>query len=141
MVWHSSLCRAVADTTLLRDLAWASSSCLLSWRTVGAWSQEQELTAACRSQAGGWVPRLSLYTLVPRLLAVGDDQGQVRLLSHPACQPSSLGHCHPGHSSSITRSPASTLSPPVLPRLTFLGDDSRLVTAGLDSALLQWAVQ
>ena len=91
VVWDTSLCRSLTSPSLVSLLTWSSSSLPLSWGTLGAWGEAGQVTAAAASLAE------------TGLLAVGDDQGQVRLYQQPACQPSALGHCYPGHSSTITR--------------------------------------
>jgi microtubule-associated protein-like 1/2 len=114
VVWDAALCRLLAEAG---DLAWASSSAPLSWRTVAAWAEGPgPPTATCSSPGGG-------------LLAAGTEAGELLLLAHPACQPAAAGPALPAHSGPVTR-------------LVFLGEPAglRLITAGLDGALLQWRV-
>ena len=92
----------------------------VSWATLGTWSAGPgQVTATCRSHEAGDTG----------LVAAGDETGAVSLHRAPACQVTCGRHVYRGHSSDVAR-------------LSFLADDTRLVTiGGKDCAILQWEVE
>ncbi|XP_028161969.1 echinoderm microtubule-associated protein-like 2 isoform X3 [Ostrinia furnacalis] len=118
LFWNATTCRQVTSASSMRDVAWASNSCPITFTTVGVWPENADgtdINTCTRSHDG-------------RLAATGDDFGKVKLFAYPAPQPRSLSHAYGGHSSHVTAA-------------RFLPDDSRLLTAGgLDTALMQWLV-
>ena len=92
----------------------------VSWATLGTWSAGPgQVTATCRSHEAGDTG----------LVAAGDETGAVALHRAPACQVTCGRHVYRGHSSDVAR-------------LSFLADDTRLVTiGGKDCAILQWEVE
>ncbi|XP_011334893.1 echinoderm microtubule-associated protein-like 2 isoform X7 [Ooceraea biroi] len=118
LYWNPSVCRQISQSSMLRNVDWATHTCVISFETIGIWPEGADGTDVnnCTRSGDG------------KLLATGDDFGKVKLFSHPACQPKSLYHSYGGHSSHVTN-------------VSFLQDDSRLVsTGGADTSVLQWIV-
>ncbi|XP_046432655.1 echinoderm microtubule-associated protein-like 2 isoform X2 [Neodiprion fabricii] len=118
LYWNPGICRQIPKSSLLRDVDWATHSCIISFETIGVWPESADGTDInnCARSGDG------------KLLATGDDFGKVKLFSYPACQPKSLFHVYAGHSSHVTN-------------VSFLQDDTRLVsTGGNDTSVLQWIV-
>uniref|UniRef100_A0A8C7YF04 EMAP like 2 n=1 Tax=Oryzias sinensis TaxID=183150 RepID=A0A8C7YF04_9TELE len=108
----------VTNVDTVRNLEWATSTCTLSFNTLGIWPESADgtdINAACRSHGGS-------------LLASADDFGKVHLFSFPCSQPRAPSLEYGGHSSHVTN-------------VAFLHDDSRLISSGgKDTSILQWAV-
>ncbi|XP_044580000.1 echinoderm microtubule-associated protein-like 2 isoform X2 [Cotesia glomerata] len=118
LYWNPGVCRQIPQSSNLRDVEWASHTCVISFETIGVWPEGADGTDVnnCTRSGEG------------KLLATGDDFGKVRLFSYPACQPKSLSYTYGGHSSHVTN-------------VTFLHDDTRLVSiGGNDTSVLQWIV-
>ncbi|XP_043494550.1 echinoderm microtubule-associated protein-like 2 isoform X7 [Polistes fuscatus] len=118
LFWNPGICRQISQPSALRDVNWATHTCIISFETIGIWPEGADGTDInnCSRSGDG------------KLLATGDDFGKVKLFSHPACQPKSLHHSYGGHSSHVTN-------------VSFLQDDTRLVsTGGGDTSVLQWIV-
>ncbi|XP_028046365.1 echinoderm microtubule-associated protein-like 2 isoform X8 [Monomorium pharaonis] len=118
LYWNPGVCRQIPQSSMLRNVDWATHSCVISFETIGIWPEGADGTDVnnCTRSGDG------------KLLATGDDFGKVKLFSHPVCQPKSLYHSYGGHSSHVTN-------------VSFLQDDSRLVsTGGADTSVLQWIV-
>ncbi|XP_046749081.1 echinoderm microtubule-associated protein-like 2 isoform X2 [Diprion similis] len=118
LYWNPGICRQIPKSSVLRDVDWATHSCIISFETIGVWPESADGTDInnCARSGDG------------KLLATGDDFGKVKLFSYPACQPKSLFHVYAGHSSHVTN-------------VSFLQDDTRLVsTGGNDTSVLQWVV-
>ncbi|XP_043284108.1 echinoderm microtubule-associated protein-like 2 isoform X5 [Venturia canescens] len=118
LYWNPGICRQIPQASNLRDVDWATHTCVISFETIGIWPEGADGTDInnCARSGDG------------KLLATGDDFGKVKLFSHPASQPKSLCHSYGGHSSHVTN-------------VTFLQDDTRLVsTGGADTSVLQWIV-
>ncbi|XP_050301345.1 echinoderm microtubule-associated protein-like 2 isoform X3 [Anthonomus grandis grandis] len=118
LFWNAGTCRQIPQSTLMRDVDWATNTCTLTFSTVGIWPENADGTdvnACDRSHD-------------KKLLATADDYGKVKLFSYPASQPKSLCHTYGGHAAHVTS-------------VTFLHDDTRLVSiGGRDTAVLQWIV-
>ncbi|XP_018374218.1 PREDICTED: echinoderm microtubule-associated protein-like 2 isoform X6 [Trachymyrmex cornetzi] len=118
LYWNPGVCRQIPQSSMLRNVDWATHTCVISFETIGIWPEGADGTDVnnCTRSGDG------------KLLATGDDFGKVKLFSHPVCQPKSLYHSYSGHSSHVTN-------------VSFLQDDSRLVsTGGADTSVLQWIV-
>ncbi|XP_045773907.1 echinoderm microtubule-associated protein-like 2 isoform X2 [Maniola jurtina] len=118
LFWNATTCRQVPSPTSMRDVAWASTNCPITFTTVGVWPEGADgtdINSCTRSHDS-------------RLAATGDDFGKVKLYAYPVTQPKSLCQAYGGHSSHVTC-------------VRFLPDDTRLLSAGgNDAALLQWLV-
>ncbi|XP_011505810.1 PREDICTED: echinoderm microtubule-associated protein-like 2 [Ceratosolen solmsi marchali] len=118
LYWNAGVCRQISQGSLLKDIDWATHSCVISFETVGIWPDGPDgvdINICNRSGDG-------------KLLATGDESGKVKLFSYPACQPKSLYHSYSGHSNHVTE-------------VSFLQDDTRLVSSGgSDTSVLQWVV-
>ncbi|XP_043264483.1 echinoderm microtubule-associated protein-like 2 isoform X8 [Colletes gigas] len=118
LYWNPGVCRQIPQPSTLRDIEWASHTCIISFETIGIWPEGADGTDInnCSRSSDS------------KLLATGDDFGKVKLFSYPACQPKSLCHTYGGHSSHVTN-------------VSFLQDDTRLIsTGGNDTSVLQWIV-
>ncbi len=74
---NASICRPIANPAQLRDVEWATQTCVLGFATVGVWPETvdgSDLNTCARSRSG-------------RFLATGDDFGKIKLYGNPACQP------------------------------------------------------
>ncbi|XP_034943375.1 echinoderm microtubule-associated protein-like 2 isoform X2 [Chelonus insularis] len=118
LYWNPGVCRQIPQSSSLRDVEWATHTCIISFETIGIWPEGADGTDVnncARSRDG-------------KLLATGDDFGKVKLFSYPASQPKSLSYVYGGHSSHVTN-------------VAFLQDDTRLVSSGGgDTSVLQWIV-
>ncbi|CAM5172821.1 unnamed protein product [Eretmochelys imbricata] len=116
LYWDPTTCRQIPNTGAVRNLEWATASCVLGFGVFGIWPEGADgtdINAACRSHDG-------------KLLASADDFGKVHLFSYPCCQPRAPSHAAGGHSSHVTN-------------VAFLPDDSLLLsTGGTDTSVLQW---
>ncbi|XP_006568143.2 echinoderm microtubule-associated protein-like 2 isoform X7 [Apis mellifera] len=118
LYWNPGVCRQIPQSSIMRDMKWASHTCVISFETIGIWPEGADGTDVnnCTRSSDS------------KLLATGDDFGKVKLFSYPACQPKSLCHAYGGHSSHVTN-------------VSFLQDDTRLIsTGGGDTSVLQWIV-
>uniref|UniRef100_A0A8C7KT05 EMAP like 2 n=1 Tax=Oncorhynchus kisutch TaxID=8019 RepID=A0A8C7KT05_ONCKI len=106
------------DMDLVRNVEWATSTCVLGFSVFGVWpdgADGTDINAVCRSHDSS-------------LLASADDFGKVHLFSNPCSQPRAPSHTYGGHSSHVTN-------------VAFLHDDSHLIsTGGKDTSILQWVV-
>ncbi|XP_062915966.1 echinoderm microtubule-associated protein-like 2 isoform X3 [Mobula hypostoma] len=111
-------CKQVPVADAVRDLDWASSTCVLSFQVFGIWPEGADgtdINAVCRSTDN-------------KLLATADDFGKVNLFSFPCSQPRAPSHKYGGHSSHVTN-------------VAFLHDSSRLISiGGKDTSVIQWSV-
>ncbi|XP_033179399.1 echinoderm microtubule-associated protein-like 2 isoform X11 [Bombus impatiens] len=118
LYWNPGVCRQIPQPSMMRDMDWASHTCVISFETIGIWPEGADGTDVNNCTRSG----------DSKLLATGDDFGKVKLFSYPACQPKSLCHAYGGHSSHVTN-------------VSFLQDDTRLIsTGGSDTSVLQWIV-
>lgn len=71
------MCRQIPQSSMLRNVDWATHTCVISFETIGIWPEGADGTDVnnCTRSGDG------------KLLATGDDFGKVKLFSHPACQP------------------------------------------------------
>uniref|UniRef100_A0A673J287 EMAP like 2 n=1 Tax=Sinocyclocheilus rhinocerous TaxID=307959 RepID=A0A673J287_9TELE len=108
----------ITSADAVRNLEWATSTCVLGFNVFGIWPEGADgtdINALCRSHDNN-------------LLASADDFGKVHLFSNPCSQPRAPSHIYGGHSSHVTN-------------VAFLHDDSHLIsTGGKDTSILQWVV-
>ncbi|XP_048838244.1 echinoderm microtubule-associated protein-like 2 isoform X2 [Brienomyrus brachyistius] len=118
LFWESASSKHVTSADAVRNLDWATSTCILGFNVFGIWHDGEDgtdINAACRSPNG-------------KLLATADDFGKVNLFSYPCSQPRAPAHTYGGHSSHVTN-------------VAFLLDNSQLIsTGGKDTSILQWAI-
>uniref|UniRef100_A0A8C0KDK2 EMAP like 2 n=1 Tax=Canis lupus dingo TaxID=286419 RepID=A0A8C0KDK2_CANLU len=119
LYWDPATCKQITSADAVRNVEWATATCVLGFGVFGIWSEGADgtdINAVARSHDG-------------KLLASADDFGKVHLFSYPCCQPRALSHKYGGHSSHVTN-------------VAFLWDDSMaLTTGGKDTSVLQWRVQ
>lgn len=74
---NPGVCRQIPQSSMLRNVDWATHTCVISFETIGIWPEGADGTDVnnCTRSSDG------------KLLATGDDFGKVKLFSHPACQP------------------------------------------------------
>uniref|UniRef100_A0A286XTP8 EMAP like 2 n=1 Tax=Cavia porcellus TaxID=10141 RepID=A0A286XTP8_CAVPO len=118
LYWDPVTCKQITNADTVRNMEWATATCVLGFGVFGIWSEGvdgTDINAVARSHDG-------------KLLASADDFGKVHLFSYPCCQPRALSHKYSGHSSHVTN-------------VAFLWDDSvALTTGGKDTSVLQWRV-
>ncbi|XP_036992703.2 echinoderm microtubule-associated protein-like 2 isoform X1 [Artibeus jamaicensis] len=118
LYWDPATCKQITSAEAVRNMEWATATCVLGFGVFGIWSEGADgtdINAVARSHDG-------------KLLASADDFGKVHLFSYPCCQPRALSHKYGGHSSHVTN-------------VAFLWDDSMaLSTGGKDTSILQWRV-
>ncbi|XP_004867200.2 echinoderm microtubule-associated protein-like 2 isoform X2 [Heterocephalus glaber] len=118
LYWDVATCKQITSADAVRNVEWATATCVLGFGVFGIWSEGADgtdINAVARSHNG-------------KLLASADDFGKVHLFSYPCCQPRALSHKYGGHSSHVTN-------------VAFLWDDSAaLTTGGKDTSVLQWRV-
>ncbi|XP_077064342.1 echinoderm microtubule-associated protein-like 2 isoform X2 [Siphateles boraxobius] len=118
LYWEASSGKHVTSADAVRNLEWATSTCVLGFNVFGIWPEGADgtdINAVCRSHDNN-------------LLASADDFGKVHLFSNPCSQPRAPGHVYGGHSSHVTN-------------VAFLHDDSHLIsTGGKDTSILQWVL-
>ncbi|KAB0398557.1 hypothetical protein E2I00_009908, partial [Balaenoptera physalus] len=116
LYWDPATCKQITTADAVRNVEWATATCVLGFGVFGIWSEGADgtdINAVARSHDG-------------KLLASADDFGKVHLFSYPCCQPRALSHKYGGHSSHVTN-------------VAFLWDDSvALTTGGKDTSVLQW---
>nr|XP_020028515.1 echinoderm microtubule-associated protein-like 2 isoform X1 [Castor canadensis] len=118
LYWDPATCKQITNADAMRNVEWATATCVLGFGVFGIWSEGADgtdINAVARSHNG-------------KLLVSADDFGKVHLFSYPCCQPRALSHKYGGHSSHVTN-------------VAFLWDDSMaLTTGGKDTSILQWRV-
>ncbi|XP_076832619.1 echinoderm microtubule-associated protein-like 2 isoform X2 [Brachyhypopomus gauderio] len=118
LFWEASTGKHITSTEVVRNLEWATSTCVLGFSVFGIWpdgADGTDINAVCRSNDRG-------------VLASGDDFGKVHLFSNPCSQPRAPSHVYGGHSSHVTN-------------VAFLHNDRHLIsTGGKDTSILQWAL-
>ncbi|KAL2763072.1 echinoderm microtubule-associated protein-like 2 isoform 3 [Daubentonia madagascariensis] len=118
LYWDPATCKQITSADAVRNMEWATATCILGFGVFGIWSEGTDgtdINAVARSHDG-------------KLLASADDFGKVHLFSYPCSQPRALSHKYGGHSSHVTN-------------VAFLWDDSMaLTTGGKDTSVLQWRV-
>ncbi|KAF5910455.1 hypothetical protein HPG69_018229 [Diceros bicornis minor] len=118
LYWDTATCKQITSAEAVRNMEWATATCVLGFGVFGIWSEGADgtdINAVARSHDG-------------KLLVSADDFGKVHLFSYPCCQPRALSHKYGGHSSHVTN-------------VAFLWDDSLvLTTGGKDTSVLQWRV-
>ncbi|XP_067011712.2 echinoderm microtubule-associated protein-like 2 isoform X2 [Anabrus simplex] len=116
LFWNAGLCRQIPQSSQMRDVEWASNTCVLTFNSIGIWPEGADGTDVNHCDRSHNA----------RFMATADDFGKVKLYSYPVTQPKSLCHSYGGHSSHVTN-------------VTFLHDDSRLIsTGGRDTSIMQW---
>ena len=74
---NAAVCRQVANASSLRDMDWATQSCLLSFNTIGVWPETIDGTDLnCCAKSND-----------QKLIATGDDFGKIKLYTYPVTQP------------------------------------------------------
>ncbi|XP_021497820.1 echinoderm microtubule-associated protein-like 2 isoform X2 [Meriones unguiculatus] len=118
LYWDPATCKQITSADSVRNVEWATSTCVLGFGVFGIWPEGADgtdINAVARSHDG-------------KLLVSADDFGKVHLFSYPCCQPRALSHKYGGHSSHVTN-------------VAFLWDDSVvLTTGGKDTSVLHWRV-
>ncbi|ROK28172.1 Echinoderm microtubule-associated protein-like 1 [Anabarilius grahami] len=118
LFWEASSGKHITSADAVRNLEWATSTCVLGFSVFGIWPEGADgtdINAVCRSHDNN-------------LLASADDFGKVHLFSNPCSQPRAPSHIYGGHSSHVTN-------------VAFLHDDSHLLsTGGKDTSILQWVL-
>ncbi|XP_064408711.1 echinoderm microtubule-associated protein-like 2 [Latimeria chalumnae] len=118
LCWDPSSCKQVTSADTVRNVEWATSTCVLGFNVFGVWpdgADGTDINAICRSRDN-------------KLLSTADDFGKVNLFSYPCIHPRAQCHQYGGHSSHVTN-------------VAFLHDNSMLIsTGGKDTSIMQWKV-
>ncbi|KAA0702085.1 Echinoderm microtubule-associated protein-like 1 [Triplophysa tibetana] len=118
LFWEASSGKHITSADVVRNLEWATSTCVLGFNVFGIWPEGADgtdINAVCRSTD-------------KNLISSADDFGKVHLFSYPCSQPRAPSHIYGGHSSHVTN-------------VAFLHDDSHLIsTGGKDTSILQWVL-
>lgn len=72
---NAGLCRQIVQTSQMRDVEWATSSCTLTFNTLGIWPEG----------ADGTDVNTCTRANNDSVLVTGDDFGKVKVFSNPAC--------------------------------------------------------
>ncbi|XP_033326747.2 echinoderm microtubule-associated protein-like 2 isoform X9 [Megalopta genalis] len=76
LYWNPGVCRQIPQPSMLRDVQWATHTCIISFETIGIWPEGADGTDINNCSRSG----------DSKLLVTGDDFGKVKLFSYPACQ-------------------------------------------------------
>ena len=109
----------------IRNEEWSSLTCDLGWSVQGIWKQKdkkpQQVVTVDRSNA-------QFFKEYP-IIAVGEEDGKVKLYKYPCVQPTASSVESRGHSSFISN-------------LKWTADDRYLIsTGGLDQTIIIWEVE
>ncbi|KAK2491944.1 hypothetical protein MC885_011913, partial [Smutsia gigantea] len=77
LYWDPTTCKQITNADAVRNVEWATATCVLGFGVFGIWSEGADgtdINAVARSHDG-------------KLLASADDFGKVHLFSYPCCQP------------------------------------------------------
>nr|XP_032811871.1 echinoderm microtubule-associated protein-like 2 isoform X2 [Petromyzon marinus] len=117
LYWNRN-CRQQLMADTIRDIEWATYTCVLGFHIYGVWpdgSDGTDINAVCRAHNRA-------------VVAVADDFGKVHIFVYPCSQPKVPSRIYSGHSSHVTN-------------VAFLHDDSYLLsTGGSDTSVMQWKV-
>eukprot|EP00814_Leptocylindrus_danicus_P009417 CAMPEP_0116006440 /NCGR_PEP_ID=MMETSP0321-20121206/1730_1 /TAXON_ID=163516 /ORGANISM="Leptocylindrus danicus var. danicus, Strain B650" /LENGTH=2265 /DNA_ID=CAMNT_0003474995 /DNA_START=74 /DNA_END=6868 /DNA_ORIENTATION=- len=104
----------------IRDLAWETQTCTLSWAVHGVWPRQNDgtdiaaLDCNLKSNDGSYI------------IAVGDNFGRLKLFNFPCLSPCSLSKSYHGHSGLVSG-------------VKWIGTGSHLVSCGRkDQAIMVW---
>ncbi|GAB6029719.1 hypothetical protein CHUAL_005440 [Chamberlinius hualienensis] len=104
----------------LRDVRWHTMTCSLNYTVSGIWNNVNQLSDSVNTTC--------CVSTSEKLLAVGDDEGYIRLFRYPCVTPRADFHEIKAQSSKVNC-------------VRFLYDDSFLISIGGDDAvLMQWIV-
>lgn len=82
LYWDPATCKQITSADAVRNMEWATATCVLGFGVFGIWSEGADgtdiNTVACSHDG--------------KLLASADDFGKVHLFSYPCCQPRALSH-------------------------------------------------
>lgn len=112
----SAKCAQITAIAGLKDVAWATQTCIFGWPVQGIFSPSMDGTDVnyCdRNNAG-------------TLMVTGDDFGKVNLFRYPVAKQGNKAKAYGGHSAHVTRT-------------RFTADDQFVIsTGGGDKAIMQW---
>ncbi|KAF6019071.1 hypothetical protein EB796_022626 [Bugula neritina] len=119
MFWNIYEMRREQDPAVIRDISWATQSCVLGYSTAGAWTHleddGEDINIVCKSSYEDY-------------LAVGDNQGALRIFKYPTSASQPDFYEKKVYSSHVTN-------------VKFMFDDSYLLsTGGIDAGLMQWVL-
>uniref|UniRef100_A0A2P2I0X4 Echinoderm microtubule-associated protein-like 2 n=1 Tax=Hirondellea gigas TaxID=1518452 RepID=A0A2P2I0X4_9CRUS len=118
LYWRTEDCKQETDSSDLRDIEWASRTCLLCFSNFGVWPEGvdgTDLNAVAAAHQNNFV-------------VTGDDFGKVKLFGGNTHYAYAGYKAYQGHSSHVTN-------------VTFTRDDSRVISVGgNDCSVLQWVI-
>ena len=77
LLGNATVCRQITSPVSLKDVEWATQTCLLSFNTIGIWPESMDgtdLSTVAKSNNG-------------KYCATGDDFGKIKFYSYPVSQP------------------------------------------------------
>jgi len=118
LFWDIEDIQQVTKTASVRNVHWATWTCVFGWSVKGIWpkgSDGTDINAVSRSND-------------EKLLATSDDFGQVKLFRFPCVDQTQKFRSYDGHSSHVTN-------------VRFAANDAHLIsTGGNDRTVFQWKV-
>ncbi|XP_075239148.1 echinoderm microtubule-associated protein-like 2 isoform X2 [Convolutriloba macropyga] len=119
LYWNASSCKQNTDVQAMKDVEWATGSCVLGYNVIGIWPEGADGTDinSCDTSAD--------YNFV----ASGDDFGKVKLFNYPCYTPRATPKVGNAHSSHVTR-------------VRFLPDSRTLLSlGGFDCSAMLWKIE
>lgn len=106
------------SATALKDIDWATNSCILTWGTQNVWDTDQD---------GSDVNSIDVFQ--NKLVATGDDYGNVNLFRYPVLDPMNERRRVGGHSAHVCN-------------ISFTPNGKYLISVGGgDKAIVQWKIK
>lgn len=116
LYWHAESGCQILSSAALRDVEWETWTCPFGFPVMGIWPEGAD---------GTDINTCSRSTNF-KLVATGDDFGEVKLFRFPSVKLKSENHVGVGHSSHVTN-------------VRFLSNDAGLITVGgKDCSVMQW---
>ncbi len=130
----SNACKQMTSVQEIREIKWATNSCVLSFNTIGMWNNSvqtkssNEISSSKDLSMDGTDINACCGSELKNVLVSADDFGQVNLLRYPCNSFSAEKKAYNGHSSHVTN-------------VTFLNnnqDNIVLSSGGMDMSIFQW---
>jgi WD40 repeat protein len=118
LFWDMEDISQITKTTAVRNIKWATWTCILGWSVKGIWpkgADGTDVNATCRSHNS-------------RLVATADDFGEVKIFKYPCIDQSQKFRAYVGHSAHVSN-------------VRFTASDLHLISiGGNDRTIFQWKV-
>lgn len=126
LIWDAKTCKQITHIELIRDLVFATNTCVFSLNTLGIWNsviQNSSITSYDGTDINMFASSAS-----KKLGCFVDDLGKVNLTVYPCNMTKTEKHIYQAHSSHVTN-------------VVFVNNDKHiLTTGGNDMSILQWLV-